>query len=65
VTTSAYLRASNQPPPLEGYDLFSQDRPLAEALKNPPTPRAFDRFGETRLENLFGPTPCRSIRYCG
>jgi len=20
---------------------------------------------ETRLENLFGPTPCRSIRYCG
>ena len=20
---------------------------------------------ETRLENMFGPTPCRSIRYCG
>jgi ring-1,2-phenylacetyl-CoA epoxidase subunit PaaD len=20
---------------------------------------------ETRLENIFGPTPCRSIRYCG
>jgi ring-1,2-phenylacetyl-CoA epoxidase subunit PaaD len=20
---------------------------------------------ETKLENLFGPTPCRSIRYCG
>jgi ring-1,2-phenylacetyl-CoA epoxidase subunit PaaD len=20
---------------------------------------------DTRLENLFGPTPCRSIRYCG
>jgi ring-1,2-phenylacetyl-CoA epoxidase subunit PaaD len=19
---------------------------------------------ETRLENIFGPTPCRSIRYC-
>jgi ring-1,2-phenylacetyl-CoA epoxidase subunit PaaD len=19
---------------------------------------------ETRLENLFGPTPCRSLRYC-
>jgi len=30
--TSAYLRSSNQPPPLEGYDLFSQDRALAEAL---------------------------------
>jgi ring-1,2-phenylacetyl-CoA epoxidase subunit PaaD len=22
------------------------------------------RSTETRLENLFGPTPCRSIRYC-
>jgi len=20
---------------------------------------------ETRLENIFGPTPCRSLRYCG
>jgi ring-1,2-phenylacetyl-CoA epoxidase subunit PaaD len=19
---------------------------------------------ETRLENIFGPTPCRSLRYC-
>jgi putative acyl-CoA dehydrogenase len=33
VATSAYLRAANQPPPLEGYDLFSQDRPLVEALR--------------------------------
>jgi putative acyl-CoA dehydrogenase len=33
VTTSAYLRAANQPPPLEGYDLFSENRPLAEALR--------------------------------
>jgi putative acyl-CoA dehydrogenase len=32
MTTSAYLRAANQPPPLEGYDLFTQDRPLVEAL---------------------------------
>jgi putative acyl-CoA dehydrogenase len=32
VTTSAYLRAANQPPALEGCDLFSQDRPLVEAL---------------------------------
>ena len=32
VTTSAYLRAANQPPPLEGYDLFSEDRALVEAL---------------------------------
>jgi len=33
VTTSAYLRAANQPPPLEGYDLFSENLPLVEALE--------------------------------
>jgi putative acyl-CoA dehydrogenase len=33
VATSAYLRAANQPPPLEGYDLFSQDTALVEALR--------------------------------
>jgi putative acyl-CoA dehydrogenase len=33
VTTSPYLRAANQPPPLEGYDVFSGDRALVEALR--------------------------------
>jgi putative acyl-CoA dehydrogenase len=33
VTTNAQPRTANQPPPLEGYDLFSQDRPLAEAVR--------------------------------
>ena len=33
MATSAYLRAANQPPPLEGYDLFSQDAALVEALR--------------------------------
>ena len=33
MTTSAYLRAANQPPPLEGYDLFSEDLTLVEALR--------------------------------
>jgi len=33
MATYAYLRAGNQPPPLEGYDLFSEDRPLVEALR--------------------------------
>ena len=33
MTTSAYLRAANQPPPLEGYDLFSQDAALVEAIR--------------------------------
>jgi putative acyl-CoA dehydrogenase len=33
VTTSAFRHAANQPPPLQGYDLFSQNRPLVEALR--------------------------------
>jgi len=32
MATSAYLPA-NQPPPLEGYDVFSENRPLVEALR--------------------------------
>jgi putative acyl-CoA dehydrogenase len=28
------LRAANQPPPLEGYDLFSENQPLVEALRS-------------------------------
>jgi putative acyl-CoA dehydrogenase len=30
---SRFLDASNQPPPLEGYNLFLENRPLAEALE--------------------------------
>jgi putative acyl-CoA dehydrogenase len=33
VTTSAYLRGANQPPPLEDYDLFSENLPLVETLR--------------------------------
>src|SRR5262245_64147917 len=33
MATSAFLHAANQPPPLEGYDLFSQDLPLVEAVR--------------------------------
>jgi putative acyl-CoA dehydrogenase len=33
VTTSPFLRSANQPPPLVGYDLFSEDRALVEALR--------------------------------
>lgn len=32
-TTRYPLRAGNQPPPLEAYDLFSENRPLVEALR--------------------------------
>jgi putative acyl-CoA dehydrogenase len=33
MTTSAFLRSANQPPPLEGYDLFSSDSALVEAAQ--------------------------------
>jgi putative acyl-CoA dehydrogenase len=33
VTTSAYRGTANQPPPLAAYDLFSENRPLVEALR--------------------------------
>ena len=33
MATSPSLRRANQPPPLEGYDLFSENRPLVEALR--------------------------------
>jgi len=33
MATSPSIRRGNQPPPLEGYDLFSENRPLVEALR--------------------------------
>jgi putative acyl-CoA dehydrogenase len=33
MTTGVYHHSTNQPPPLEGYDLFSENRPLVEALR--------------------------------
>jgi putative acyl-CoA dehydrogenase len=33
MATSAHLSSANQPPPLEGYDVFSENRPLVEALR--------------------------------
>ena len=33
MATSAYLSSANQPPPLEGLDVFSANRPLVEALR--------------------------------
>jgi putative acyl-CoA dehydrogenase len=38
----------NQPPPLEGYDLFAEDRPLAEAVRR----EGGDAEGEKRLARL-------------
>ena len=35
-------------------------RPAPE--RHPPLPVL--RLTETRLDNIFGPTPCRSLRYC-
>jgi len=63
--------ARNQPPPLEGYDLFTENRPLVEALGvelggdplewgrlanvNPPVLRSHDRYGERLDEVEFHP----------
>ena len=86
MATSAYLRAANQPPPLDNYDLFSENRPLLETFRregtaaretecatfgllcggrplelgrvaneNPPSLRAFDRYGERIDEVEFHP----------
>ena len=33
MTTLPQANVANQPPPLAGYDLFGQNRPLAEALE--------------------------------
>jgi putative acyl-CoA dehydrogenase len=33
MTTAPFMRTANQPPPLEGYDLFCQNLPLVEALR--------------------------------
>ena len=33
MATSAFLHSANQPPPLEGYDVFSENPPLVEALR--------------------------------
>ncbi|MEX0674686.1 MAG: acyl-CoA dehydrogenase family protein [Gaiellaceae bacterium] len=35
----------NEPPPLEGYDLFSEDRPLTEAVRREGPPDAEARLG--------------------
>jgi putative acyl-CoA dehydrogenase len=43
MATSAHLRAANQPPPLAGYDLFSENRPLVEALRREGAAEAEER----------------------
>ena len=68
MTSSAFLRAANQPPALEGYDLFSENRPLVEALRREGAAAAEERcaaFGRAcggeplelgRLANEHPPT---------
>jgi putative acyl-CoA dehydrogenase len=41
--TSSSLRRANQPPPLAGYDLFSENRPLVEALRREGAASSEDR----------------------
>jgi putative acyl-CoA dehydrogenase len=46
MATSARPRTANQPPPLAGYDLFSENRPLAEALRRESGGTAEDRCAD-------------------
>ncbi|MCZ7589453.1 MAG: acyl-CoA dehydrogenase family protein [Gaiella sp.] len=46
MTSSTYLRAANQPPPLERYDLFSENRPLVEGLRREGGSHAEERCAE-------------------
>jgi putative acyl-CoA dehydrogenase len=47
VTTSPFLRAANQPPPLEAYDAYSENAPLVEAVR-----REGGAWAEERLAAL-------------
>ena len=38
--------------------------PTLVQLERGPVPCPWCRSTDTRLENIFGPTPCRSLRYC-
>ena len=49
MTTSVYHHSTNQPPPLEGYDLFTENRPLVEALRR--------EGGGAHEERCAGATP--------
>jgi ring-1,2-phenylacetyl-CoA epoxidase subunit PaaD len=55
-TGRARLRESGFAPPHSGQPSLLQ-------LQGP-SPCPYCGSEDTRLENLFGPTPCRSLRYC-
>ncbi|HEY7381744.1 MAG TPA: 1,2-phenylacetyl-CoA epoxidase subunit PaaD [Gaiella sp.] len=54
------LRAAGFAPPAPRSD----GTPTLLQLERGPFRCPYCGSGDTRLENLFGPTPCRSIRYC-
>jgi putative acyl-CoA dehydrogenase len=55
MTTNQYLRSANQPPPLRGYDIFSENRPLVEALRREGGADAAERC--TAFGRLCGGAP--------
>ena len=55
------LRAAGFAPPAPRGDGPPQLLQLQQAVHRCPYCGSTD----TRLENIFGPTPCRSVRYCG
>ena len=54
------LRAAGLAPPAPRGAGAADPRPAR--ARHVPLPVV--RIGRTRLENVFGPTPCRSLRYC-
>ena len=54
------LRAAGLAPPLPR----SAGEPALVQLRPRALPCPYCGSTDTRLENLFGPTPCRAIRYC-
>jgi len=54
------LREAGFAPPVGPADV----KPTLVQLRSKSFRCPYCGSGETRLENVFGPTPCRSIRYC-
>jgi ring-1,2-phenylacetyl-CoA epoxidase subunit PaaD len=54
------LRAAGFAPPAPR----APDKPTLVQLQRAVFRCPYCGSGDTRLENIFGPTPCRSIRYC-
>jgi ring-1,2-phenylacetyl-CoA epoxidase subunit PaaD len=58
------LRESGFAPPASRVQVLAGHAPPLQRLQAQTFRCPYCGSTDTRLENLFGPTPCRSIRYC-